>query len=66
MSEDSPIGGKSAFGRAALLLQTPQSKLSLAHLRLTFDDDTLYSARFQPDGSIVYGAAGSHKPPKPR
>src|ERR1017187_7294160 len=46
---------------AALLLlgrQAGQNKVSLAYRRLTFDEGTLYSARFAPDfRSVVYGAA---------
>lgn len=45
--------------------QASRSKLSPAYQRLTFDEGMSYSAP-NPDGSIVYGAAGSHKSPKPR
>ena len=51
---------------AALLLlgrQAGQNKVSLAYRRLTFDEGTLYSARFAPDfRSVVYGAAWNGKP----
>ena len=43
--------------------QTPPGTSSLAYRRLTFDQGTLYSARFAPDyRSVVYGAAWNGKP----
>lgn len=43
--------------------QTPQANLALEYQRLTFDEGTLYSARFTPDfRSVIYGAAWNGKP----
>jgi serine/threonine protein kinase/Tol biopolymer transport system component len=49
---------------ALLANQVGQKKLSTpAYERLTFEEGTLYSARFTPDfRSIVYGAAWTNKP----
>jgi len=44
----------------AQILRAPVSKPS--YNRLTFEAGTIYSARFSPDGSIVYGAAWNNKP----
>jgi eukaryotic-like serine/threonine-protein kinase len=50
-----------------LLLLNPwrQKPLSPGYRRLTFEEGTVYSARFAPDfRSIVYGAAWNGKPPQ--
>jgi eukaryotic-like serine/threonine-protein kinase len=51
---------------AALLLlgrQMPPRNAPLGYRRLTFDEGTVYSARFAPDfRSVVYGAAWNGKP----
>ena len=44
----------------AQLLHVPVPKT--AYSRLTFEAGTIYSARFSPDGSILYGAAWNNKP----
>jgi len=46
-----------------LLNQWPQRTLSPSYRRLTFEEGTVYSARFAPDfRAIVYGAAWNGKP----
>jgi eukaryotic-like serine/threonine-protein kinase len=51
---------------AALLLlarSSPQTAASPAYRRLTFEEGTIYSARFAPDfRSVIYGAAWNGKP----
>jgi eukaryotic-like serine/threonine-protein kinase len=53
---------------AALVLAGTQLRRSgnpLSYRRLTFEEGTVYSARFAPDGqSVVYAAAWNSKPPQ--